>query len=342
MFLLLGGLLSPLAADVLALQQRVIEVFEANRNAVVRVKAAFRTEGEEEGRALVTLKVGTGFFISKEGHVLVNSSRAAGADRVWVEFRGKPYVAEPVGHDRLTNVSVLRVVSPPDDFTFIPVDSGTAKPQLGAIVIGISCPLDFDPSPSMGLVSGMENKIGAQVFPTEYIRTSIAVDSGQGGCPILDINGRLLGMTVASIPDMDSSYAMPVEALIRVRDDILFSGHMIHSWMGFRVAEATDPDGESAVYLSSIVENAPAETAGLKEGDVLLSIGGREIANVADVPSAVFFTRANQYTMVKVRRGDEVFEVSVKTLPRPEKDPLIAPQPAAADAGAKTGPESGS
>jgi serine protease Do len=316
----------PLPADVLALQQRLMEVYEENRDAVVRVKAAFRDE-TEEGRPHVTLKVGTGFFVSQEGHVLVNASRAAGADRIWVEFHDEPYVAEPVGHDRLTNLSVLRVVEPPPGFKFIPVDASLPKPKPGAVVFGISCPLDFKPSPAVGLVSGIENKIGAQVFPTEYIRTTLPVDAGRGGCPVLDIHGRLLGITVASIPDMDASYAMPVEALVRVRDDLLFSGKMVHSWIGFRVAEAADAEGARKVYLSSVVEGAPAEEAGLREGDVLLSIGGREIFGVADVPAAVFFTRANQYTTVRVQRGGEVSEVSVKTLPRPESDPVIAPRP---------------
>ncbi len=310
------------SADALALQQRLIDVFEQNKDAVVRVKAAYRGP-DEGGKAQVMLRVGTGFFISREGHVLVSASRAAGANRVWVEYKGKPYATEAVGHDRLTNVSVLRVLELPEDFSMIAMDPNVTQPSLGAIAIAITCPLDFEPSPSMGLVTGMDKKLGNKVFPTEYIRTSISVDAGQGGCPLLDINGHFIGMSVASIKELDASYCLPVAALARVRDDLLFSGRIIHSWMGFEVGELLGSDAENTVYLSSVVEGAPAQMVGLLKGDRLVSIAGQPIHNVSDVPGAVFFTRANQFTSIAVRRDGELMEFSLKTIPRPEQRRIV-------------------
>ncbi len=318
-------ILSAGPSDALALQDRLIEVFEQNKAAIVRVKAAYAGGVAEDGKTQVTLRVGTGFFISKEGYVLVSASRAVGADRVWVEYQGKSYATEAVGHDRLTNISVLKVIEPPAEFSIIPLDASSVRPKLGSIAIAISCPLDFEPSPSMGIVSGMDKSLGNKVFPTGYIRTTISVDAGQGGCPILDINGRFIGMTVAAIPELDASYCLPVDALARVRDDLLFSGHVIHSWMGFEVAERLNTDDTHAVYLSKVIEGAPAALAGLQVGDHLISISGRSINEVSDVPGAVFFTRANQFASIKVRRGDENLDFSVKTLPRPEKDAVIGP-----------------
>ncbi|MGJ8648829.1 MAG: S1C family serine protease [Opitutaceae bacterium] len=309
--------------DALALQQRLISVFEQNKAAVVRVKGAY-IGPDVDDKKQVMLRVGTGFFISKEGHVLVSASRAAGAERVWVEYEGKSYATEPVGHDRLTNVSVLKVLEPPKGFSIIPIDTSVARPSVGSIAVAITCPLDFDPSPSMGIFTGSEKKLGNQLFPTEYIRTSISVEAGQGGCPILDINGRFIGMTVASVPDLDASYCLPAAALARVRDDLLFSGHVIHSWMGFEVRSHLNLDDSQGVILSKVVEGAPAEEAGLLEGDQLLSISGREIADVSDVPGAIFFTRANQFASIHVKRGEEELEFSVKTLPRPEKDTVLS------------------
>ncbi len=310
-------------ADALALQQRLIQVFEQNKGAIVRVKAAY--EGPEvDGKKQVMLRVGTGFFITREGHVLVSASRAAGADRVWVEYQGKSYATEAVGHDRLTNISVLKVIEPPQGFSIISIDTSVARPALGAIAVAIACPLDFDPSPAMGIFTGSEKKFGNKIFPTEYIRTSISVEAGQGGCPILDINGRFIGMTVASVPDLDASYCLPVDALARVRDDLLFSGHIIHSWMGFEVKSHLFAGNNNGVKLSSVIEGAPAAEAGLMAGDELISIGGRAIQDVEDVQNAVFFTRANQFAPIQVRRGDEYLEFSVKALPRPEKDTVIS------------------
>lgn len=309
--------------NALALQQRLIEVFEQNKAAVVRVKAAYPQPEVIDGTAKLTMRVGTGFFISREGHVLVSASRAVGAARVWIEYQGKSYATESIGHDRLTNVSVLRVLAPPEEFSIMNLDTSVGHPSLGAIAVAIACPLDFEPSPSMGIFTGVDKKLANQIFPTEYIRTTIAVDAGQGGCPILDINGRFIGMTVASIPNLGGSYCLPVDALARVRDDLIFSGKMIHSWMGFEVkAQLNDLDSDE-VILSKVHPDAPAAVAGLKEGDRILSIGGREINEVTDVRGAIFFTRANQFTTIKFERDGATREVSVKTLPRPEDEPEI-------------------
>lgn len=314
--------LSAAANDALALQERLLAVYEQNKGAVVRVKAAY-SEGEVDGKTQVSLRVGTGFFISKEGHVLVSASRAAGASRVWIEYEGKPYATEAVGHDRLTNVSVLRVLEPPKEFSIIKLDPSEPLPSVGSIAVAITCPLDFGPTPVMGLFTGVEKKLGTKVFPTRYIRTSIPVDGGQGGCPILDLNGRFIGMSVASIAELNSSFSLPVDALVRVRDDLMFSGHIIHGWMGFEVSSQLQEDDSHGVYLTKVIEGAPAAQSGLKVGDRLVSISGRKIEDVFDVPDAFFFTRANQFTLVEAYRGDQLLKLSVKTLPRPEKDPLI-------------------
>ena len=216
----------------------------------------------------------------------------------------------------------MRVLELPDDFSIIPIDTSVAQPDLGSLVVAIACPLDFEPSPSIGMVTGFDKKLGARVFPTTYTRTSIPVDGGQGGCPILDINGRFIGMSVAAITELNGSYALPPDAVARIRDDLLFAGRIIHGWMGLEVTAKIDNADQNKVMLSRLVEEAPAQEAGLEVGDQLLAIGGREIADVSDVPSAIFFTRANQFTPVKVARGDEVLEFSVKTLSRPQKNPL--------------------
>lgn len=311
--------------NALALQQRLVEVFEQNKGAVVRVKAAYAQPEVVDGKAKIMLRVGTGFFISREGHVLVSASRAVGADRVWIEYNGKPYATESIGHDRLTNISVLRVLTPPAEFSIINLDTSVGHPDLGAIAVSIACPLDFSPSPYMGLFTGVDKKLANQIFPTEYIRTTIPVEAGQGGCPILDINGRFIGMSVASIPELGGSYCLPVDALARVRDDLIFSGKIIHSWLGFEVKAQLNDLDLNEVILSKVHVDAPAAEAGLMEGDRLLSIGGRAISDVTDVRGAIFFTRVNQFTSLKFERDGEVKEVSVKTLPRPEKEPEIEP-----------------
>ena len=311
--------------DALAFQERVLAVYEQNKGAIVRVKAAYPGV-EGTNKAQVTVRVGTGFFISQEGHVLVSASRAAGASRSWIEYEGKPYATEAVGHDRLTNVSILRLLDPPEGFSIIKLDPSEPLPAIGSIAVAITCPLDFGPSPVMGLFTGVEKKLGSKVFPTSYLRTSISVDGGQGGCPIFDLNGRFIGMSVASITELGASFSLPVDALVRVRDDLMFSGRIIHGWMGFEVTSKLLEDDNHGVYLSKVIEGAPAAEAGLLEGDRLVSIAGRQTKSVFDVPGALFFTRAEQFTAVEASREGKLLKFSIKTLPRPEKGSLIKVQ----------------
>jgi S1-C subfamily serine protease len=103
--------------------------------------------------------------------------------------------------------------------------------------------------------------------------------------------------------------------------------------MGFEVSSKLLEDDSNGVYLSKVIEDAPAAKAGLQVGDRLVSVAGRQIKDVFDVPGAFFFTRANQFTPVEVYRGDELIKFSVKTLPRPEKNPIIGASEGFSDLG---------
>jgi S1-C subfamily serine protease len=96
--------------------------------------------------------------------------------------------------------------------------------------------------------------------------------------------------------------------------------------MGFEVTSKLLEDDNRGVYLSKVIEGAPAAEAGLLEGDRLVSIAGRQIESVFDVPGALFFTRAEQFTAVEASREGKLLKFSVKTLQRPEKGSLIEVQ----------------
>ena len=100
----------------LALQKRVTDIYRANERAVVKVFAAFDAK-QPGGKSM--LFIGTGFYISKEGHILTNTNITYGANRIWVERNGIAYAAELIGSDPLTNVSIIKVFALPADFQFL-------------------------------------------------------------------------------------------------------------------------------------------------------------------------------------------------------------------------------
>ena len=154
LFLGLNSTFSSVAIDK-PLQPYIFDIIEKYESAIVRVKAAFRKEGTEGKPSKLSLRVGTGFFITQEGHILVNASRALGSNRIGVEYKGNHYPAEAIGHDPLTNISLLRLLEKPKTFGVVPVPQEHMEFPLGSFVVSLSCPLDFSVSPNIGIISSI-------------------------------------------------------------------------------------------------------------------------------------------------------------------------------------------
>lgn len=324
-FCVLTDLSGQSTGDFLSLQRRVIEVFNENKNAVVRVKGAYEQKAEGNQPEIV-LKIGTGFFISKEGHILANATRTMGARRIWVEHQGVDYAAEFLGGDSVNNIALLRLVTLPDEFGVIRMGETQELPEPGTSAIAISYYLDFDAAPSLGMVQNYARRYGNSIFPTTFLRISVSNDLGEGGSPILDLNGRLIGMMIAALPDIRSSFALPSRAVTRIRDDLLFEGEVQYSWIGMEVQ--SDPDPETGrVVINQVIEGTPAYEAGIRSGDFLLQVGEFPIREVEDYPNASFFTRPGQFVTVDILRGGEPLTFNLRVQERPENEPLIVTNP---------------
>lgn len=324
-FLILFALPALGNGDFLSLQRRVVEVFEENRDAVVRVKGAF--EGvSESGDRDITLKIGTGFFISREGHILANATRTQGASRIWVEHRGVDYAAEYLGGDSVNNIALLRLVALPEAFSVIRMGESMDLPKIGSTAVAISHYLDFDAAPNIGLVQTHARRYGNSIFPTTFLRISIPNDLGEGGSPILDLNGRLIGMMIAALPDIRASFALPTRAVSRIRDDLLFEGEVKYSWIGIEVKPEVDFE-TGRVIVNAVMEGTPAANAGIREGDALLRLGEFEIERVEDYPNASFFVRPGEFVSVAIMRGEELLNFNFRVERRPVNEALIVTNP---------------
>ena len=324
--------------DFLSLERRIIEVYEENRPAVVRVNAAYPNAGED-GKTLV--RIGSGFFISREGHVLTNANSTAGAERIWLVHEKISYAAELIGSDAYTNVSLLRILTLPESFSFLHLTDSPEVPPIGTMVLRISALLEFEPSPYLGLVTGTESRFGNNLFPVPHIRTNIPGGWGEGGAPLLDLNGKLIGIMVATLPpEVQGSYSLPARAALRIRDDLHFSGKITYGWIGIQVEPLTSRRNGSQVKIGEVIGETPAAKAGLLSGDVLLRLGDNDINEVSDVSKTVFYLRDGQFVAITVRRDGQTLDYTVPVIARPDAEPfdgLAPPQqeglsaPASAD-----------
>lgn len=344
-FFCLRSLSPAQTADVIALQQRVVELYEEHRAAIVRVNAAYATSREsspqsEDAAELADAPIeedfprviiGSGFFISREGHILTNASIVNEPDRVWVEHQGVAYAAEVIGTDRPTNISLIRVLKLPASFRFIQLTDAADLPAIGSLVLRISSPLKYDPTPALGMVSGVESQFADAYFPCAYIRTSLHAGPGEGGAAFFDLHGNLVGIQVGSQPDVLASYVLPGRAALRIRDDLLFNGKVKYGWLGFEIREEATVRGGHRLILSKILPATPAETVGLLPGDELVSVGNYDIDTINDLRNATFYSRVGEYVVVRVLRGQEELEYSVRLAPRPANEPREVPLGEAAE-----------
>lgn len=306
-----------------SLQKRVISVFNENKGAVVKVISAFNTENEEAKNVLL---VGTGFYISKEGHVLTNTNVVYGADRIWIEREGIAYVCEAVGHDPLTNISVIRALTLPSDFEFLRFTERPELPAVGSFLLGITCELGMNPGPALGMVSGWNTEYVERILPTVYLRSDIPYDGGEGGAPVFDLNGSLVGMIVAALPEIRSSLILPARAVQRVRDDILFSGKVTYAYFGFQARQTSSLASGPWVEIEEVSEGSPAALAGILKGDILKQVGDFPVRTDDDLRSASFFIRPNEYVTVQIVRDDKELELEMR--PTVREVPISAMPPA--------------
>ena len=313
------------SAAFLALQGRVVDLFKQHQSAIVRVKATRQVR--EEKKLKRTLKMGTGFFISNEGHVLT-SALLRNADRIWVEFEGNFFLSEVVGEDFLSNVALLKLKEAPPKFSFISFGDAEQIPSVGSFALAFTSALEFQPAPALGIVQGSEPSFGNRLFPTRMLRASIAVGPGEVGAPVLDLNGKFVGMTYASLPDLRSSFVLPAKACARIRDDLLLSGQVNYAWFGVTVVRKLNAANGFDVVVEGAVEGSPAAESDLRKGDRLVRIGNNAIRNRGDVAHAAFYSRPGQFvTFVVAREGKEI-EIPVRVTSRPKPPDPIPPEQA--------------
>ena len=304
----------------LVLQSRVIDLFARHKTAIVRVKATRETRDDKKIKR--SLKMGTGFFVSNEGHVLT-SALLRGADRVWVEFDGNFFLSDVVGEDPVSNVALLKVKNLPEKFSFVVFGEPGDIPPAGSFALAFTSALEFQPAPALGIVQGSEPSFGRRLFPTRMMRTSIAVGPGEVGAPVLDLNGKFIGLTYASLPDLRSSFVLPAKACARIRDDLLLTGKVTYAWFGVTVVRKLNARNGFDVIVEGSVEGSPAASSDLRKGDRLVRIGDSTIRNRGDVAHSAFYARPGQFVTFVVSREGKELEVPIRVASRPlPPDPI--------------------
>lgn len=292
----------------------VSEVVEQTMPSIVQV----RVDGVDTPFGPGPQGSGSGFVIDDEGHVATNEHVVDGAERVTVILADETEIAaRVVGVDRSTDVAVLELEETPDDLQPLPFGSSSSL-ELGDPVIAIGSPLGLQGTVTAGIVSALDRDIQApNGFTIDgVIQTDAALNPGNSGGPLLDLEGRVVGMNaqIAGGPGVSNGigYAIPAETVRDIADQLIEGGEVEHPYLGVRVQ-----DVDEGARIVEVVDGSPADDAGLREGDVVTEAGGEEIASADDLTEAVGSREPGDELELRVRRGDETRTIIVELGTRP-------------------------
>jgi S1-C subfamily serine protease len=317
---------TPASQPVASSQSRstIAGVVKSALPSVVEVKTEGAASTEDQGPFTVpqpgqrTESLGSGWVFDDEGHVVTNQHVVDGADKVTVTFEdGTEVAARVVGTDPSTDVAVLELEQGPDSATPLPLGS-TDSLALGDTVIAIGSPLGLQGTVTAGIVSALGRDITAPDGFTIVgaVQTDAALNHGNSGGPLLDLDGRVIGMNsqIASDSGANSGigYAIPIETVRRIAEELISSGKVEHPFLGVRIEDASD-----GARIAELVPNGPAAKAGLKQGDVVTTAGGNTVATADDLRRVVESREPGDSLELKVKRGDETKTITVELGTRP-------------------------
>jgi len=271
-----------------------------------------------------TSALGSGFVISEDGYVVTNNHVIEKADEVIVEFfSGKELKAEVVGTDPKTDIALLKVEAD-EPLPFVSFgDSDTAR--VGDWVMAMGNPLGQGFSVSAGIVSARNRALSGTY--DDYIQTDAAINRGNSGGPLFNMDGKVVGVNTAILsPDGGSigiGFSMASNVVSRVVDQLKQYGETRRGWLGVRIQDVTEDMAEAmdlekaAGALVTDVPDGPAREAGIEPGDVIVSFDGKDVTDTRELVRQVGNTEVGKTVRVVVYRDGETRTLKV-TLGRRE------------------------
>lgn len=257
---------------------------------------------------------GTGFVISADGQIVTNAHVVSDATEVTVTMEdGREYEAKVVGIDEPTDLAVVKI-----DAKDLPhVDWGSSGDlKVGQNVIAMGNPFGLGNTVTTGIVSALGRNINAGPFD-DFIQTDAAINRGNSGGPLFNEQGQVVGINTAILSPTGGSvgigFSVPSDLASEVVADLAGDGEVERGWLGVQikpvseeVAQALGFDGDKGVMIEKVTPDTPAAKAGLKEGDIVLSVNGEEMTGPRDLSRAIAIERPGAKVEISyLRRGEE-------------------------------------
>jgi serine protease Do len=259
--------------------------------------------------------LGSGFVIDAAGLVVTNNHVIADADEVNVILNdGTTLKAEVVGRDQKTDLALLKV-TPSKPLKAVKFGDSD-KLRLGEWVIAIGNPFSLGGTVTAGIVSARNRDIQSGPYDN-YIQTDAAINRGNSGGPLFNLNGEVIGVNTAIISPSGGSigigFAVPSKTVVPVIDQLREFKEVRRGWLGVRIQQVSDEIAESlsvkparGALVAGIDDKGPAKPAGIEPGDVIVKFDGKDVKEMRDLPKIVADTPVGKdVEVVVIRKGKE-------------------------------------
>lgn len=267
---------------------------------------------------------GSGFIVTKDGQILTNNHVVDGVDKITVSVllsdgSKKTYPAKVVGNDPTYDLAVIKIE--PDGT--LPVlelgDSDTV--EVGEYVVAIGNPYGFEHSVTVGVISAKNRSIHAQdVNFDDFLQTDAAINPGNSGGPLLDMDGKVVGINTAIIPYAQGlGFAIPVNKAKEIMGQLVEHGYVKRGWLGVSVrditpqmAKAYGVEGTNGAMINDVFKGDPADKAGIKRGDVVIELNGEKVKDANAFVQKVRTLKPNTTARLQIVRKGKKLNFSVK------------------------------
>ncbi len=271
--------------------------------------------------------LGSGVIVSPEGYILTNFHVIEGAQEIEVTLSdSRKATAKLIGADPDTDLAILRIQL--DRLPVIALGNSDSL-QVGDRVLAIGNPFGVGQTVTSGIVSALgRNQLGINTFEN-FIQTDAAINPGNSGGALVDVQGNLLGINTAiysrSGGNMGIGFAIPVSTARQVLEGIVKDGQVTRGWLGVEPTEITPEMAETfglkqtqGVIITGVLQDGPAAKAGIKPGDVLLRVAGKDIQNVGELLTHIAALPPGQQVKVELARRNAAMTLDVTPAQRPK------------------------
>ena len=275
---------------------------------------------------------GSGFITDKTGIILTNAHVVSKADKVTVTLKdGREFEGKVTGTDEVTDLAVVKIEPRGQSLPVAPLGS-SSDVQVGDWAIAVGNPVGLNNTVTLGIISTLSRssaQVGIPDKRVDFLQTDAAINPGNSGGPLLNERGEVIGINTAIRPDANGiGFAIPIDKAKSLKDTLAAGQKVPHPYVGIQMITLTpeiarennqNPNSDffvpeiEGVLVVRVIPNTPAENAGIRRWDVIISVDNQKITDAGQLQSIVDSSGINKNLQFKVQRGERLIQLNVKT-----------------------------